>query len=136
MIEEFKTLWLANVETKFKISDLSKNLYDLILDFINERDEHLKEKHINPTLETRLGYKELAWLLESLQLFNYDVSENFESNSNGINVRRHFNTAYGTGRSKYDELAKEMIKTLALNGEYILYKDFEFLIGQYLNSLK
>lgn len=133
--EEFKTLWLANIETKFKISDLSKNLYDLIFEFISERDENLKEKHVNSKLETKLGYKELAWLLESMQLFDTDVSEEFQNDTKGINVRRHFNTAYGTGRNKYEELAKEMIKTLAIDGEFILYKDFEFLIGQYLNSL-
>ena len=120
-LDDFKSLWLANVDSKVQNKDLTNHMYHLMLEFLEEREENKFDKYNKPNYELKVDENQLASLLESLGI----LEDTPEENQSEI-IRDHRSKKKIENKNR--AVAKEMIKSLALNGHDVTINDFEFLI--------
>jgi hypothetical protein len=132
--EEFKQLWHINVDQKFNTKDLTAHLYNILLEFLEEREENKIQKTKKPGLEMKLDEDQLYWLMEQLGVFDETPAEDEESSVSTQKKRKNSGTSNKS--QKNTKIVKNMIESLSMNGKDVTIKDFEFLIGQYLQHIK
>ena len=150
-IDEFKTLFTANVDTKVPTKDLTSHMFGMMREILKGKDAD----HANYQQIDKIDKKSLIKLLEVLNINDETpdfAEEEKESNKGSFFVRRSSIkkpssppnnnnkkspvVRKNTLTSNTDSLAKiaeDMIKVIDVDGdEEISLKDFEFLINEYL----
>ena len=129
--EEFKQLWHINVDQKFNTKDLTAHLYVILTEFLEEREENKIQRIKKPGYDIKLDEDQLLWLMEQLGVFE-ETPEEDDDSQNSPKKRKNS----GVSAQKNTKTVKNMIESLSMNGKDVTLKDFEFLIGQYLQHIK
>lgn len=130
--EEFKQLWHINVDQKFNTKDLTAHLYAILSEFLEEREENKIQRIKKPGYDIKLDEDQLLWLMEQLGVFE-ETPEEDDADSQTTKKKRKNS---GVSTQKNTKTVKNMIESLSMNGKDVTLKDFEFLIGQYLQHIK
>jgi len=133
--DDFKTLWHANINNNFNIKEVTANMNQLITEFLENSDVTKEMRNKEEFYVPKLDKDQLMGMMEKLGVFqeiSIDSKKKIESDKNELEPESDMNTNMHLKR----EHVYDMIESLASNGKEVSIHDLEFLISQYLESLK